>query len=75
MLPFRQLERLKIEEPNKQVALVTFGSTVYLWGDCHDAATLKTFSDNILDDYDRLIEAGREYASTMEVSGLEGTFA
>jgi len=74
MLLSRQLERLKIEHPNKQVALVTFGSTVYLWGDCHNEGTLKTFSGRILGDYNRLIEAGREYASTMEVAGLEETF-
>ncbi|WAR18290.1 CPAS1-like protein [Mya arenaria] len=71
----RQLERLKIEYPNKQVALVTFGSTVYLWGDCHDDRPAKSFSDSvILNDYDRLVAAGREYATTMEVSGLETTF-
>ncbi|XP_052769779.1 circularly permutated Ras protein 1-like [Mya arenaria] len=71
----RQLERLKIEYPNKQVALVTFGSTVYLWGDCHDDLPAKSFSDPvILHDYDRLIAAGREYATTMEVSGLVTTF-
>ncbi|XP_053394854.1 circularly permutated Ras protein 1-like isoform X4 [Mercenaria mercenaria] len=69
----RQLERMKIEYPNKQVALVTFGSTVYLWGDCHTDSP-RSFSGDIMDDYDRLIAAGREYATTMELGGLENTF-
>ncbi|XP_053377820.1 circularly permutated Ras protein 1-like isoform X2 [Mercenaria mercenaria] len=69
----RQLERMKIEYPNKQVALVTFGSTVYLWGDCHTDFP-RFFSGDIMDDYDRLIAAGREYATTMELRGLENTF-
>lgn len=69
----RQLERMKIEYPNKRVALVTFGSTVYLWGDCQSDAPAKSFSGNILNQYDNLIAAGREYASTMDLSGLEST--
>lgn len=68
----RQLERMKIEHPNKQVALVTFGSTVYLWGDCH-SNNAKSFSGDILNNYDSLIAAGREYATSMELSGLENT--
>ncbi|KAL4239000.1 hypothetical protein ACF0H5_003704 [Mactra antiquata] len=68
----RQLERMKIEYPNKQVALVTFGSTVYLWGDCHTAQP-ETFTGDILKKYDDLIAAGRQYATTMELSGLENT--
>ncbi|KAL4238999.1 hypothetical protein ACF0H5_003703 [Mactra antiquata] len=68
----RQLERMKIEYPDKKVALVTFGSTVYLWGDCHTAQP-KTFTGDILKKYDDLIAAGRDYATTMELSGLENT--
>ena len=70
---FRQLERLKIEYPNKEVALVSFGSTVYLWGDCHTEFP-KSFSGDIINDYDGLIAAGREYATTMKLGGLENTF-
>jgi len=69
----RQLDRMKIEHPNKQVALVTFGSTVYLWGDCQTGLVAKSFSDNILNEYDNLIAAGQEYATTMELAGLEST--
>lgn len=63
---------MKLEHPNKKVALVTFGSTVYLWGDCHDDS-VKSFTGDILNKYDDLIAAGREYASSMELSGLEST--
>ncbi|XP_060554043.1 circularly permutated Ras protein 1-like [Ruditapes philippinarum] len=69
----RQLERMKIEYQNKQVALVTFGSTIYLWGDFH-TYNAKSFTGNIINDYDGLIAAGREYATTMELGGLENTF-
>ncbi|KAH3859158.1 circularly permutated Ras protein 1-like [Dreissena polymorpha] len=70
----RQLDRMKIEYPNKKVALVTFGSTVYLWGDCHDNQ-VKSYSDSrMLEDFDALVAAGREYATSMELSGLENTF-
>lgn len=65
---------MHIEYPDKKVALVTFGSTVYLWGDCHDDRPPKTFTGDILNKYDDLIAAGREYATTMELAGLQSTY-
>ena len=69
---YRQLERLKIEYPDKQVALVTFGSTVYVWGDC-TAGTNQSFQGQCLDNYDELIQIGRNYATNMNLGTLENT--
>ena len=63
---------MKIEYPDKQVALVTFGSTVYLWGDC-SSSTPQTFQGNCLDNYDELIQIGRNYAAGMSLGTLENT--
>ena len=72
MLYYRQLERMKIEYPDKQVALVTFGSTVYLWGDC-SSSTPQTFQGSCLENYDELIQIGRNYAAGMSLGTLENT--
>ena len=66
---FRQLERMKLEYPDKKVALVTFGSSVFVWGDC-STNTPKSFNSD-LDNYDGLIQTGRTYAETMDLKKLE----
>jgi hypothetical protein len=64
---------MKLEYPKKQVALVTFASTVYLWGDCGKRTPTK-FTGKILNDYKGLIAAGNKYGSKMKIGKLENTY-
>ncbi|KAL3873143.1 hypothetical protein ACJMK2_036297 [Sinanodonta woodiana] len=60
----RQLDSLKIEQPDKRVVLITFGSEVYIWGDGSLTSAI-IHTGSCLDDYDQLINIGKEYASNM----------
>ncbi|XP_077998423.1 circularly permutated Ras protein 1-like isoform X2 [Glandiceps talaboti] len=52
----RQLERLKLEMPDKQVVLVTFSNTVSVYGDCQNPVRVAGCDNN---NYDQLFAFGQ----------------
>ena len=68
---FRQLERLKIEHPDKQVIIVTFASDVIIY---NYGQILSTATGCQLESYELLIEKGRGLAQDLPILPLSSAF-
>ncbi|CAH1791039.1 unnamed protein product [Owenia fusiformis] len=64
----RQLERLKIENPEKRVAMVTFSNDVTVLGDA-DGVPI-TIAGDKLEDFDKLIAEGCALGKTLNIDCL-----
>ena len=69
---FRQLERLQIEHPEKQVIVVTFGYTVQVYGD--RGCKTKCVDGEDLFNYDVLLERGKNFWSDMDIRPLSKSY-
>ncbi|XP_066269460.1 circularly permutated Ras protein 1-like isoform X1 [Branchiostoma lanceolatum] len=65
----RHLERLELDTPNRQVAIVTFQSHVQLFGDGRYPPTDVT--GDTLNSYDSLISTGRDLAEKFELQPIK----
>ena len=68
----RQLERLKIEYPDKQVVIVTFASDVQVYDNGRAVCTINSSAD--LSNYDSLIESGRDLANRLHVPAISAAY-
>ena len=69
---FRQIERVQIETQDKRVAMVTFGSEVYMLGDGNTAS--RTISGNTLQDFDALVQEGHRLAQEFNIRPLTESY-
>ena len=69
----RQIERIQLENPDKKVAVVTFGSDVYVLGDGSQAKVTVTDSA-IKNDFDALVEEGKRLASEFTIQPLTSSY-
>ncbi len=69
----RQIERIQIENAEKRVGLVSFGSEVYVLGDGSQAKTSVSDKD-VLDDFDKLTEEGKKVAATLNIEPLTSSY-
>ncbi|XP_041351895.1 circularly permutated Ras protein 1-like [Gigantopelta aegis] len=70
----RLLEQLRIEQPEKPVMLVTFGSEICIYGD--GSAKQKSFYGSSAEsrDFDKLIEKGISYARKIQLRPLDEAY-
>ena len=69
----RQIERIQLENTDKKVAIVTFGSEVYVLGDGSQKKV--TISDGTtLNDFDALVREGKRLASKFTIQPLSSSY-
>ncbi|XP_060080310.1 circularly permutated Ras protein 1-like [Ylistrum balloti] len=64
----RQLERLKLENPDRRVILVQFATDVTILGDGSQESY--QVESHIRDSFDRLVQCGQQYAQQMDIRTL-----
>ena len=69
----RQLERLHIENPARQVIFITFESAVEVYGDCTEN-TFHTVPESMHDDFTNLLANGEHYSVEHQVKPLNESY-
>ena len=69
---FRQIERVKLENPEKQVGLVTFENSVEVLGD--GSQPVRTVPEHELNDFNALIQTGKSFATQINIQPLSTSY-
>ena len=69
----RQLERLHLENPARQVIFITFESAVKVYGDCTEN-TFHTVPESKHDDFTNLLADGEHYSVEHQVKPLNESY-